>query len=504
MKIKSIISLILCLIMAFSAVSCSNTVDPEETSSDETTEAPAATVAPDSSPAIEETESPYDENGFLKSSLPEELDFGGDKVTVLWWTDVENPEFFVEGENGEIINDAIFRRNANVESKLGITFEWVGIKGQYNNNVGADYANHVGNQYAAGDTTYDIISAHSCTIALTSMYGYCADLMQAKYLDFEKPWWPEVMIETATIGDEMYFVSGDISTNSIHQMYAVFYNKDLMKNYPNLTEPSQYVLDNNWNIENFQLLTKDLYQDLDGSNSANENDFYGLSTLWWHFDALYYGSGLRQAEKDPEELFKISDDYFGDKAIALNDSIGAWVMTGNVYVDNTKYHKVFCNGNALMSLARHHDIANYLTGDFKHGIAPVPKYNNDQENYVTLVGNPISFYSIYALSKDIDRAAAVLECWASEAYRLTSPAVFETTFKLRYSDTSVESQMYDIIRAGIVFDFGRLFNDTLGNMSGQWSWGASKGTSWATASKAYVKTLPKKLKDITDSFKAFD
>ena len=138
MKIKSIISLILCLIMAFSAVACSNTVDPSETTPDGTTNAPAATATPDSTAAIEETECPYDENGFLKSSLPEELDFGGETVTVLWWTDVENPEFFVDGENGEIINDAIFQRNANVESQLGITFEWVGIKGQYNNNVGAN------------------------------------------------------------------------------------------------------------------------------------------------------------------------------------------------------------------------------------------------------------------------------------------------------------------------------------------------------------------------------
>ena len=42
------------------------------------------------------TESPYDENGYLKSSLPDELDFGGAEVTVLWWNDVERPEFFVE------------------------------------------------------------------------------------------------------------------------------------------------------------------------------------------------------------------------------------------------------------------------------------------------------------------------------------------------------------------------------------------------------------------------
>ena len=118
MKLKSIISLLLCLIMALSVVSCSNTADPSEGSSDATTNSPAATAAPDSTAAVEVTESPYDENGFLKSSLPEELDFGGEKVTVLWWTDVENPEFFVDGENGvEFVNfvlDIPYKTNTDI------------------------------------------------------------------------------------------------------------------------------------------------------------------------------------------------------------------------------------------------------------------------------------------------------------------------------------------------------------------------------------------------------
>ena len=91
MKIKRIISIILCLIMALSVVACSNTTDSEVTSSDELTNAPATTDAPDNTTVADETEnlpvgtdnlpveteSPYDENGFLKSSLPEELNFGG-------------------------------------------------------------------------------------------------------------------------------------------------------------------------------------------------------------------------------------------------------------------------------------------------------------------------------------------------------------------------------------------------------------------------------------------
>ncbi len=501
MQIRRYIAFALTVLMLLGTlVACAETPnDPAET-----TPAPTVTNAPSGSEG-EVTDDLYDEDGFLKSSLPEELDFGGEIITVLWWNDVERPEFYVEDTNGELVNDAIFQRNANVEDQMGVTLDWVDIKGQYNDGVGKAYADHVGNMYASGDDTYDLMSAHSRTIALTAMYGYCADLMQADYLDFDKPWWPAVMTETATIGDKMYFVTGDVSINSIHQMYVIFYNKDLFTNYTGLVEPAQYVLDDNWTIETFHGLTKDIYQDLDGSNSANEGDLYGFTTLYWHLDAIYYGAGLKQAEKDPEDLIKISDDFFSEKATKLCDDMGAWIKQGDVYVNSTYYDDVFLNGNALMSMSRHKDIAESLVeGDFKYGISPIPKYNNEQESHITCVGNPVSFYAIYTLSQDVNRAAAVLECWASEAYRLTSPALFETTMKLRYSDTSTESQMYDIIRAGITFDIGRLFNSSLGAMSDQWDNCCVDGASWAVKSKALSRTLPKQLKTITDSFKAIN
>lgn len=185
-----------------SFVACANTKDPDP---EGTTESPtASTSAPTNGTTEPEatTESPYDENGYLKSSLPDELDFGGAEVTVLWWNDVEQPEFYVENTNGEMINDAIFQRNANVEAKMGVKLNWIDIKGQYNSD-GQNYANHVGNMYASGDSTYDLMSAHSRTMALTAMSGYCAEMKKLDYLDFDMPWWPKVLLDTATINEKL-------------------------------------------------------------------------------------------------------------------------------------------------------------------------------------------------------------------------------------------------------------------------------------------------------------
>ena len=480
-------------------VACADTIEPNDdtTAAIASTEAPAATTAEEVT-----TESPYDENGYLKSSLPDELDFGGAEVTILWWNDVEQPEFFVENTNGELINDAIWQRNTNVEAKMGVKLNWIDTKGQYNSD-GENYANYVGNAYASGSDLFDLMSAHSRTMALTAMYGYCADMMKLEHLDFEKPWWPEVMLDTATINESLYFVTGDVSTNSIHQMYAIFYNKDLIKNYSSLVEPSTHVDNGDWTMETLFTMTSGLYNDLNNNQKADKDDFFGFTSLNWHFDAIYYGCGMTMLEKDPDttKLLKVADDWTSEKAITLSDTVGEWIKKGDAYLDSNNYANIFINGNTLLVMARHHDIASKIAdAGFKYGIVPMPKYDKDQEKHITCVGNPVSLYSIYALSKDANRAAAVLECWASEAYRTTTPAVFETTFKLRLSETSTESRMYDLIRSGVTFDLCRFFNRQLSSMGSEWYKCATTAGNWASTSEKLMKSVPAKLQDIADSF----
>ncbi len=488
--------LLICMIISSSA--CANPGNTGETTTEDLS-APLQTAAPAGSDETTHDDR-YDADGYLKSTLPEDLNFNDVEVTVLWWTDVERPEFFVEDTSDNIISEAIFNRNAQVESKLGITLAWDSTKGQYNNGVGQAYAKYVGNSYDAGDAAWDIITAHSRTIALTSQYGYCADLMELQYLDFEMPWWPKVMTETAKIGDALYYVTGDCSTNALHMMYTIFYNKDLVEKYQ-LEEPTKYVYDNTWTVEQMTLITKDLYGDLDNGGSKNENDFYGLTTLSWHFDSIFYGSGLRVIEEDEDNLFKLSPELFSNKANDLCDMLGKWCQTNDVYVNSNNYRKPFERGDALLCLTRHKDLVDNLTdADFKFGIVPVPKYDTNQENYITCVGNPVSFYSIYGLSEDLNRAAAVLECWASEAYRTTTPAIFEQTFKLRYSDTSAESDMYDLMRSGIVFDIGRFYAAQLNSPTDTFDDTAVAGSSWQTKGIVLKKLMERSLDKIIDAY----
>ena len=494
-KTARLLALALVLVMMLTAVACGGTKEPvgEETT---TTTTPVGEVT--TTTAVAETESPYDKDGYLKSDLPEDLNFGGETVTVLYWEDVEHVEFESDEITGDIVKDAIYTRNLRIEETLGVELAFLHTKGD-NSNIAA-FKNFVGNAYTAGERDYDLIAAYSRTTAACAQAGYCLDLLSLDYLNFENPWWPASLIDIVGIGDSMYFASGDASVNVLHMMYCTLYNKDLITEY-NLQDPVELVRAGKWTLEAMQTISKDIYQDLDNDGRKSQGDFFGTTVGSYHIDALYTGSGLRLVEQgEGDQLLVVSPDFFSEKAVALCDFLGDWLATNDVY-DSTDTIP-FVAGNCVFDINRCRTAASLQDVDWSYGVLPVPKYDEVQENYISVMGNPFTLYAIYANTKDANRAAAVLECWASEAYRTTTPAQFETTMKLKYSESEVEAEMFDIIRSTVCFDMGRLFNPNLANITDIFFGAADNGSSWAAISKGYTKTMPKLIQKISDAFLA--
>ncbi|MDD7595486.1 MAG: hypothetical protein PUJ71_08195, partial [Clostridiales bacterium] len=118
----------------------------------------------------------------------------------------------------------------------------------------------------------------------------------------------------------------------------------------------------------------------------------------------------------------------------------------------------------LMSRARY---ASRDLGDasFNYGIAPIPKYTADQEGYSTCLGMPCSYYAVSGAAPHAEEAAMVLECLSSEGYRIITPVLFEVTMKTRYTTDPIAANTFDIARAGVSFDLGRIYSDALGNFT---------------------------------------
>ena len=154
--------------------------------------------------------------------------------------------------------------------------------------------------------------------------------------------------------------------------------------------------------------------------------------------------------------------------------------------------------------------AQYAGADWSVGCVPVPKYNDKQLNYYTGMGNPWSIYGIFVDFDDRgDKAAtltmlsAVMECWASEGYRLTTPEIFEVNFQLKYSEGQDETDMYEYVRSGITFDLGKIFAGELNNMCELPSKAIQTNSSWSSTYKAYERSIHASLAQIVENFRTY-
>ena len=485
-----ILTAVLAIIMLVpAAVSCANTADPTETGANAITTAPEAGNQ-DTVPEEVETE--------VVSNIPADLKFSGETVKILYWQDVENPEFFVEDTNGESVNDAIYARNERVQEQFGITLDFTGTPGNYNNQ--AAFINTCTNSTQSGSDAHDIFAGYSMTGATLMTKALAQDLTQYPIIEFNKPWWPETLISKATIKDAIYFASGDISTNYLYMMYSTFFNKDMFVDLWGSPDTLyDLVYDQQWTLDKLIEYSTGVFMDQNGDNVASEGDRFGFVTINIHFDAFYTGSDLSTVVTADDGSLVLSDDFYAQKTsdlvakvcAFLHDSGESWILNNAV---------IFPQNQALFTIDRVHFASKKLKeADFDFGILPVPKYDLDQENYRTCMAFPFTTYVLSPAAPAAEAAAATLELLAYQSYLLITPALFEESMKLRYADAGDDSMMYDYVRNCVVIDLGRLLTTQVNNYSYNIFRGAvndNAAGSWDSKTKANGKLFQKKIDSV--------
>ena len=483
--------LVLAMILSM-CISCAETGDSGETTASAVTEGAAATDA--------ETISAQTE--FAASNIPDDLKFEGTVLNFLYWDDVPNTEFFVDTTNGESVNDAIYNRNAKIEEQFGITLNFVGTPGDYNNQK--SFVNACLNSTMSGADAYDIFCGYSMTGASVMVQGISQNMKNYEILDFEKPWWPETLMSKATIKDGVYFVSGDISTNFLYMMYLCIFNKDMFAEVTqsNASELYGAVNSGEWTLDKFIEHITGMYSDLDGNQAPSIGDRYGLAVTEVHFDAFYTGADMLTVEVNSDGDLVMSDDLFSQKASDVVDTV-YYLLNKSGDAEIEKGINSFKGDNVLFVIERASCLSRHLSGvDFTYGILPIPKYDVDQEGYKTCLSFPYTMYMISTAAPNSTAAAATIQLMAYESYVEITPALFEESMKSRYADQSDDAMMFDYIREGVVIDIGRLFTKQLDNLSYSVFRGAvAKGTAGGYMSSAarYSKTFASKLKSINES-----
>ncbi len=458
---KRVISLLILAALAANLAACGD----EKTPSKETT-----------SSGNETTSSADDSSPFEKDDLPDNLNFGGKKVTwfigdynAAYWDD-----FYAEEQNGSRINDAVWKCRRNVEDRLGVEFDY--FRKQVTWEERNDIKTTVAASVMAGDNAYDIYAGRSLVDLVAEDKKYLLELSSLDYINLDKPWWNKSVIEMMP-GDEVYELTGDGTISLMKHAFCVFFNQTMLDSLGISENMYDLVRSGKWTIDKLTEYAKLGYSDVNGNTEPDFGDKFGLTfgdTNKYLGFQMALGGVTALKGKDGYEIFVNDERMINafDAAYSLVQKTEGVLLPGSNNKDNplaveafggNYADKTFIEGNALFTMSLAGDAA-ALIGDakFGYGLMPYPKYDEAQENYVT--GNQRQAYFAALGYADKELVGAVLEAWSSECYRILQPEYFETTLKARYSADDDMTEMFDLIRETIKIDVSNYFGSIVGSM----------------------------------------
>lgn len=458
---KRILCILLSAVFVFSFIACSETkpdTTPKVTTVADTTEAPVS-----------------DTVYYEPDELPDDLDFGGETVTILspqannGGFSFYETTFTVEELSNEVLNDSIYNRELYVEERLSV---------EINNAKVASTDREIEKIINAGDDTYDAIISTNTFLSECAIREWLLDLHEVKYLDFDKPWWSQNFVEEAEIFGRLYMATGAAFQSLIRSTYAAYYNKNLALDYvdsiPDLANLYGLVDDGRWTIDKFTEIGGQIYHDVNGNSIRDLEDIYGIA--YTAIDAFWSGFDIEVFSRTDDGWFELSvntDKMYSalDKIYRMlyevDGSITANVGTApdEVYNTYTNQEIYFANGTNLflmerMGFAEKESLRN-MQDDY--GILPYPKYDENQTDYYSFVATSFGAVAIPTFNTDTDMIGAVLEAMASYSYRETRPLYLDVMLKGQYMSDPESREMVDIVIDGIMIDAAYIYVDTLAN-----------------------------------------
>ena len=478
---KRTLSLLLSALIMASVVSCSDDVPAASDTASADTTAPVTEAARD--------------------NLDPTLDFNEETVKLIVDNEMYITDFTAE-QTGDIVDDALYQRTLDVEARLNVKLDFFWSQGLWNNR--AIYQGHITNSVLANDSSYDIAGGYSLSIATLAAQGMLYNLADTKYIDITNPWWSESFLDQVAIDGNMYFLTGDISTNAIGTAFALFFNKGLLATYQ-LENPYELVDNGTWTLDKLFEMTGSIYTDLNGDNKRDENDMYGLYAIHSSFDNLYYSSGMSIVVPDKDEGMVVSADFGSEKMVSLVTKLcTAFNHTDGInWADGSSgvAEKSFLEENTIFIMNGMNIAANQLReAKFEYGVLPVPKWDEAQENYRSTHAYTSGFYCVPLDARDPDMSSAIIEAMAIEGYYNVAPAFFETALKVKYSTDDDSARMFDIIRQSVTYDFGRVYSSGyLKDIPGQMRYLVMEDNiNWMSKYSSNINTLENLLADLVE------
>ena len=434
---------------------------------------PADTSPKDTDPAVTDPKDPADTGrDSVKDSVPEDLNFAGrDDNTVTFFVrnnvDLFSKEICVEELTNDILYDAIYYRNIDVETRLGVKIRQIGQPGSEVNTDWRAWNETLSTAVLTNTHDYDAAAIHTYCGSVLVLQNIFADLNTLQdaetggYLDLSKPWWHQDSIDALTVYGSLFFVGGDMMITVPARTYAIFFNKDLFKTkFPEEDVNDLYaaVKNDTWTISMLSSYVSQVWDDVNSSGDMDDGDvagwIYGASpslTIW--AQAL----GLDFVTKDQYGEMQLSYIYNPNIIPAFEELTKLYNPEADGVLGGQKWTQTMMEaGNVLFTYGTLSAGETWRESPVQYGVLPMPKFNAEQEEYRTSF---LGQASALAICSDITAErtpiiTSTCELMCAESYKSVVPAYYGKVLQGLYSKDQPDAEMYDLIVETIVYDFG--------------------------------------------------
>ena len=398
-------------------------------------------------------------------------DLGGFTLTFLACEpdgDFNTEQFAPEELNEEPFNDAVYNRNKRLTDEYNCYVDVVWTEGF------GSYETKVENDILAGNADYNVLMTGIQTLGAIAEKRYLYDLnnIEGSNLHLNDEWWDKSADEAMTIEGMLFFATGDITVYDDQCTQCIFFNKDMIE-AKGLDNPYQLVYDGDWTLDAMWEMSRAVaVAGGDGTMNMELDDTYGFVGAAFDTYKLIMGMDCPQIEKDSNgapvvaignertvNAFKKAYNFMSDRACNVYlEQYYRW----NDYDNNYRVKEHFYIGQALF-LADNVWAASYekmRATTFNYGVLPTPKFDSEQERYVSAV-DPYRFYAM-AIPKvndmDIDKVTFVLDAIAYLNKESVTPIYYEVTLKEKRFRDDDAPKMLDTIFANRCVDPSVIFN----------------------------------------------
>ena len=420
-----------------------------------------------------------DSGSDTETTAPEETglvldktDFGGTKLRIIGMNEeyaagyYEVMDIWAEAESSDPFEASVYQRIQDCMTKYNFGIEYTGSK-----NSCGDVAETV----SGGLDQYDILLGTWLGSWEISLGGNLLDMKEIPTIDLTHEWWDQNANTQLNVGNRMFYTSGDMSTIDDRCTRALYFNKTLAA-ANDLESPYELVRNNQWTLEKFAQMCRDVARDVDGGGEVDSEDIVGFFYENGQFNFFMTGVGEHYFTLDENGL-PVYSFLQDSEAVTKMETVANMLIEDGLTLNIQKFtdfggfsnrftyaRSLFAAGKHLFTVGGALVIAEFADMEDEFGILPMPKWNSDQSRYYHIMDPGASLVSIPNTKVDATDIGYMAEYFAYEGRETVSPTFKDKMLKRRYAQDSDSGDMLDIIYANKCFDMGFVANwgDMLG------------------------------------------